>query len=275
MRARRLDLEAYRIPRPRPRVRRQLQPDAQRMFYFAQLRPFLARMHALVTSELLPVLEELYPDARTDAVEDERIRAALDRITSQFAKEMPPRRLRALTEEVFQRTSAFQRAQLLAQIKEATGFDPLLTDAGLEQLARAFIKENVDLIRTVPERYFEGIGKTVEEGVRAGRRAKDLAADLEERYGVAESQALLIANDQIGKAFGDLNRTRMEELGVEQFVWRTAGDNRVRDSHDELDGQVFSWDDPPTDSQTGEQVLPGEAINCRCVAAPVVEGLFS
>ncbi|MEE8393530.1 MAG: phage minor head protein, partial [Rhodospirillales bacterium] len=42
------------------------------------------------------------------------------------------------------------------------------------------------------------------------------------------------------------------------YIWRTVGDSKVRSSHAERDGKVFSWDDPP------EGGHPGEAPNCRC-----------
>jgi hypothetical protein len=46
------------------------------------------------------------------------------------------------------------------------------------------------------------------------------------------------------------------------YIWRTAGDDKVRASHAANDGKIIAWDNPPT---TGH---PGEDINCRCVAEP-------
>lgn len=47
------------------------------------------------------------------------------------------------------------------------------------------------------------------------------------------------------------------------FVWRTAGDDKVRNEHAMRSGRVFTFDAPPD----GE--LPGEDYNCRCWAEPV------
>lgn len=44
------------------------------------------------------------------------------------------------------------------------------------------------------------------------------------------------------------------------YIWRTAGDNKVRASHAANNGKVFAREIPP---DTGN---PGEAINCRCTA---------
>jgi SPP1 gp7 family putative phage head morphogenesis protein len=305
-------LASFTVQRARPRTKRPLQPDGQRMFYFAQLRPMLARMHALVTSELLPLLERALPERRdrselqtgpgevsairsydlgmwtapgwdrvrataerlrVDAAEDQ-IKAVLDRITLQLAREFPPRKFRTLAEQVFERTSEFQRAQLSQQVKAAVGLDPLIADRNLEEIAAAFVRENVALIKTISERYFSEVEDITLDAVRSGRRASDVSKEIEERYGISERNARRIANDQVGKAFGDLNKERMTELGVTRYTWRTVKDNRVRDSHDDLDGEVFEWDEPPTDSETGEEVIPGSPVNCRCWAEPVLDDLL-
>lgn len=46
------------------------------------------------------------------------------------------------------------------------------------------------------------------------------------------------------------------------YIWRTRRDGKVRSSHAEREGQVFSWDDPP------EGGHPGEDYGCRCTAEP-------
>ena len=46
------------------------------------------------------------------------------------------------------------------------------------------------------------------------------------------------------------------------YTWRTAGDDKVRDAHAALAGQVFSWSSPPPGGH------PGTEHNCRCWAEP-------
>ncbi len=52
-----------------------------------------------------------------------------------------------------------------------------------------------------------------------------------------------------------------------KYIWRTRGDEKVRPSHAALEGQVFSWDNPPAIGH------PGEDHNCRCMAEPHLEGI--
>lgn len=48
-----------------------------------------------------------------------------------------------------------------------------------------------------------------------------------------------------------------------KYIWRTAGDGKVRSAHADRDGKTYSWDNPP------EGGHPGEAPNCRCTAEEV------
>lgn len=59
-----------------------------------------------------------------------------------------------------------------------------------------------------------------------------------------------------------MNELRQRALGIEQYVWRSRDDARVRDSHADYDDRIFDWDTAP------EGGHPGQAYNCRCHAEP-------
>lgn len=128
----------------------------------------------------------------------------------------------------------------------------------LEQLTTA----NVQLIKSIHSQYLDKIQAAVIQAQVKGTPTKDLAKQIKEIGGVTEKRAKLIARDQSSKINAALTRARHEEMGVTQYIWSTSGDERVRDSHAENDGKIFSYDDPPA---TGN---PGDQINCRCVAIP-------
>jgi peptidoglycan hydrolase-like protein with peptidoglycan-binding domain len=60
-------------------------------------------------------------------------------------------------------------------------------------------------------------------------------------------------------AMKTLNNTPAQQSGG-QYIWRTAGDDKVRDAHAALDETVRDFADSPS---------PGEDFNCRCWAEPV------
>lgn len=76
--------------------------------------------------------------------------------------------------------------------------------------------------------------------------------------------------ERLLRAFaGLINQLRQEDLGIEQYIWRSQDDAKVRDSHAAYDDRVFRWDNPP------EGGHPGTAHNCRCYAEPVLPGVQS
>jgi SPP1 gp7 family putative phage head morphogenesis protein len=127
-----------------------------------------------------------------------------------------------------------------------------------------------------------GINDTVREQLRdtlvEGMGKMETTAELMDRvkqvYNFAQSRALTIARTETGQAAGIARDAAMGQMGVEKIQWVTAGDEHVRVSHQSLNGVVV---------ERG-QVFPngclypcdpngpaGEIINCRCVAAPLVE----
>lgn len=91
-----------------------------------------------------------------------------------------------------------------------------------------------------------------------GRHADTIAREIEERLGVVESRAAFIARDAVGTLNSLITRERFRGAGVEEYVWVSMDDERVRDRHVELDGETFEVDGPG-DSEEGH---PGEPPNC-------------
>lgn len=232
----------------------------------------------LVHQELLPLLPSLVamaaqvhdaiaPRSYADVVE-----AALKMIAGKLFERFPAERLRHLALGMAQRTSELSRAELQRQVVAGLGKEisiDVFSERGIPARLEAFAAANVQLVSNVPQRFFDEVGQRVVQGLRTGERAEDLQADIQDRYGVSQSRARLIARDQVGKLYGELNEARQTNLGIDAFYWRTSEDERVRDEHEALDGKRFSWNDPPSEG------IPGEPIACRCTAEPDVAGIFA
>lgn len=126
-----------------------------------------------------------------------------------------------------------------------------------------------ELVRSVNEKYFVDIKNATLQALRTGQRAEDIADLLQERFDITETRAALIARDQIGKLHAEVNRARQQEVGVDEYVWRGAMDERERPEHRAREGKTFSWSKPPPDGH------PGEPVNCRCTAEPKLDELLA
>jgi SPP1 gp7 family putative phage head morphogenesis protein len=78
------------------------------------------------------------------------------------------------------------------------------------------------------------------------------------------NHARLVAHDQLNKLNARLNQTRQEAAGITEYTWRSQGDDRVRTTHMEFNGNRYTW------AQGTEEGHPGEPVNCRCFAQPFV-----
>jgi len=144
-----------------------------------------------------------------------------------------------------------------------------MAENAIGSVSHALQNRQVELIKSLP----------IEAGIRAqglaqqaamgGRRADEVAEALARTEGVTLSRATLIARTEIAKANAALTQARAAYVGATQYIWQTAEDGDVRDSHAKMQGLVFDFDRPPTleDGMTGN---PGEFPNCRCFAEPII-----
>jgi len=137
---------------------------------------------------------------------------------------------------------------------------------GLKNVLKSTVSANVSLIKTIPQEYFKRVERIVFDGVINKSTAKSMIDKILETSTVTRSRAQLIARDQTAKLNSALTRERQIAVGVKEYVWRTASDDRVRPTHKKNNGKTFRWDKPP--AATGH---PGHDIQCRCVAQAIVE----
>lgn len=156
--------------------------------------------------------------------------------------------------------------------KATLGID-ILDDYYLGEFYRESLKkwteENVDLIKTIPKTALGDMQNIVQDGFKTGKTTTSIVREIQRTYGVEKRHARLIARDQMAKLNADLTKSQQQDAGVEEYVWSTSGDGRVRDRHKALNGKTFSWNDPPVvDVRTGRRGHPGQDYQCRCVALP-------
>lgn len=205
---------------------------------------------------------------RYDAGEASKAASLLADARKRFADAIQPNNLDTLARRFGRATTDAQREMLKAQTRAALGVDLVTLDKKVPAMIDGFVHENVALIKSLGNKTFDDVEKAVTRAFTSGTDAQDLAEELKNQFGIAERHARLIARDQIGKLNGQVTAARHQEIGLKTFTWRTAGDDRVRDEHQELEGQSFPYDDPPSEG------LPGEPVLCRCTADPDFDALL-
>ena len=156
----------------------------------------------------------------------------------------------------------------------------------------SIVEENAKLIKTVHSSIASQLSAIAKEGWAQGLRPAQIAAQMRElapRGTVStthslrkdpnaayEDQIRLIARTETAKASTALVEARSEALGLNWYIWETADDTRVRESHDFMDGVLCRWSEPPnperlnTEKRNYGAYHPGGIFNCRCIALPVI-----
>lgn len=244
--------------------------------YRKSLTIILSKIRAEVASRLLPALPGIVDlakaqrptaDARLDAYSDEVARL-MSLIRSRIVGEYGEADLTDLTKRIAQAVADDNKRGIGRVFKDVLGVDLFAAEPWLNGETKAFVQNNVALIKTIPDGYLSKVEELVYAGARGGSSWQEIAATIrDDPFRSSKFRAERIARDQIGKFNGQLTELRQTQAGVSQYIWRTSRDARVRDEHAAREGQTFDWSDPPDDGH------PGEAIQCRCYAEPILDDL--
>lgn len=282
-------LEAALASRPKLRKTRALRtavnlssPVTLERRYASIIRRIMDATRQAVRELLIPELEDLVeqnralnPRDRQDQSIAERIRQLVEATRSRAGEQFSDAEIEAMATEMAGQVNEKNRAAVSRAFKAALGVEIFANEPFVQTTMENFAAENVALIRSTNEEFLRQTQRTVFEGLRRGERHEVIAQSIlgtskdylnrTTRWTTAENRAKLIARDQINKLNGQLTQLRQENAGINKYIWRTVGDDRVRPEHADLEGKEFSWDSPPSIGH------PGEPINCRCYAEPIFE----
>ena len=143
------------------------------------------------------------------------------------------------------------------------------SETAIGAVAKRITDEQVHLIKSLPIEAGERVQELARKSMSEGWRASHLAEMIQKSGEVTKSRANTIARTEIHKAWSAFTQSRAQYVGANQYIWRTAGDEIVRDSHAQMEGVVCDFNNPPTlsDGDTGNA---GEFPNCRCYSEPII-----
>lgn len=214
---------------------------------------------------IIPLLYDLEPEYVKDAFA-KTLEEAFNRLRSMYTR--VDVLARSLSDYFVKSGDRLNKKNFYSSVENAVGVNlqTIIQKENIEDILVATTRENVNLIKTIPEEYFKKIESVVFKGTLQSNSAKGMMEEIRQIGGVSEKRAKLIARDQTSKLNSALTKKRSEDLGIEEYVWRTSEDERVRDTHEKNNGKTFRFDTPPP--VTGH---PGNDIQCRCVAQPIIQ----
>lgn len=246
-----------------------------RVWYREQIDELLRESYQELLTALAPVMAQIpavrmATDAPLSVRNIERILKSwgnrwvyrFDNTAAKIATKFTGRAFR-MTEE--QMRSALKQAGFTVAFKPTSGSIAAY---------KGVIAENINLIKSIPQRYLTDVQSAVWSSVNRGADMATLSKELTRNYGSTVTRAALIARDQNAKAKATIENTRRQELGITQAIWQHSSAGREpRPTHVAMDGKVFDLRKGMWDSDEKQWILPGQLINCRCTSRAIIPGI--
>ncbi len=261
----------------RPRLRRkpptQQHPRGEALRYRRALLALVDQLADLIRQATSATIERgaaqtraADPSVRTDAPADD-IGEIFDGLEETVFVPEQRRLISRTAGEMTEKTADFNRRQLNRVFESTIGVGIPPVEPYLADTLAAAARENARRITNLLRDQLAQAEETVLSGFRNGLSHREIAKNIQQRVGVTRNRAKLIARDQVSKLNGQLTRQRQTAVGVTEYIWRSSQDERVRETHQDFDGQTYTW------AQGSPEGHPGEPINCRCTAEPVLTNL--
>ncbi len=261
----------------RVRYKENLEREYQRVinaYYDLLLKAILNTMRLLFVGQ--EPLQEAQAGFRTDGFKDNLvnlIRRLFRKAGDDFHNEEQAFRLSDKISKIGNLTKRLSTEDWKREVSKTLGInilDDYYSGEFYREQLRLWADENASLISTLPEEVLGEMQAIVENGFLNGRSNRDIVKDIQERFNVSRNKARFYAIDQLAKLNASITQQQQTECGVEEYIWSSSKDQRVRERHAKLDGTKHRWDTPPiVDEKTGRRAHPGEDYRCRCVALPV------
>ena len=267
------------MPRKRSKIVPMKYPIGQEFAYRKILLNMNRKYKQILKRNMSPYVEAMAKEATAVHLPTGQIRQdalgwqdQLNQIMQKIATDMRQPTNQAIKEmlRVGPQVNQYNKAEWTRLIRSQYGVDP--TKERPEQfkvLLENWSRNNSLLIKDIPHKTSLQIAEQTRQALIDGTNLKDAKEAvfniMSERTDVSDSRAKLIARDQIAKLNGQLTMERQVDMGVDSYIWRTVGDERVRETHADNEDQTFTWDNPP--AETGH---PGEDVQCRCWAEPIL-----
>lgn len=163
---------------------------------------------------------------------------------------------------------------------KAIAVPPNLTPERAKRISEEYTEDMKRYIQEWTEKEIKELREKIQQSAFTGARYEGVVSPIEDMlktvdasYGVCKRKAKFLARQETNLLLTKYKEVRYEEVGVRYYRWQCvvgSPNHPVRPMHKDLNGKIFTWDNPPVTSEDGSRNNPGQDFNCRCVAIPLV-----
>jgi SPP1 gp7 family putative phage head morphogenesis protein len=176
------------------------------------------------------------------------------------------KRIEAMVNNRLTKADKSNSARLYAKIAQRVGFSAkeLAATEGMTATRNALIAETANWIKKTRDETLEHFTANTLHAMTRGEGIDKIMEKFDGMVETRKNHARFVAQNQINNFNSIVTKTRAVEVGVTRAIWRTEGDDRVRDSHADRDGKEFDLREGCFSSLDGVSLLPQVDYNCRC-----------
>jgi len=257
--------------------------------YYRELKKLTKELKEAVNKELLPALKgtSITKDSVVSVLGImESIRQRFSSITG-FATNVSNNVVNAVNNNGKQR--------LLKSVNANMGVDitNVLNEQGINEVVALQRQKNKVLIKSIPEEFLKSVEVVITNGIANGESYKEMERQLKgiknisSTFGKLENRIKMIVRNETSSINASINQARYEQLGISLYEWETSQDERVRESHDVMQGKYCTYNDASVYADTledakagkwkkrsslkGVQKAPGIDFSCRCIALAIID----
>lgn len=226
---------------------------------------------AMVLAAIEPELQLARRDAAADAPAGD-VQKLIDLFTGAFGAYVDgfdDDDVAAVIEDSADQIDVFNRRQIDGVLEQVPGVDPIGEDhEAITDDIRETVEISVAKIKGIRDDLRDEMTTTITDAFARGDRPRDVAKKVRKRWGVSESRIEFIVQNELGNLNAKANAIRQTAVGVTHYFWETSQDERVRETHADLQGKRFAWTAPPSVGH------PGQDFRCRCRPRPDLSTVF-
>lgn len=159
-----------------------------------------------------------------------------------------------------------------AEVKKIELISPMLDDFRASEIVQNYVNNMDYWIKDFTEFEISKMRNELQQIILDGKSTKFIAEYIQKRYDINKRKALFLARNESALATTSYLIAKYQSEGINIYKWSSSHDERVRELHRKLDGQVFTFDNPPIiDDRTQQRGHPAQTYNCRCVMIPQID----
>lgn len=258
--------------------------------YQKQIRAIVTRVKDIINENVVVALETIIREVESQRPQQDSINydeTTAEKVAALFAStkiilesQITDFEIQQMVQNMAGTIEGWNKNQIRRVFKQAVGIDFFASEPYLAEEMNLFVINNVNLIKSNNAAFLSQTESVVYDGMRRGLRHEEIAKQIlgtskdelghTSKFKNAKTRANLIGRDQTNKFNGNLTKLRQENAGVKRYIWRSVGDGRVRERHAGFNGQEFTWEKGAPGG-----INPGDEIQCRCYAEPVIDDIIN